>query len=192
MSGPSTYVPKSKIGRWFESRLAHDGAGPFVVRRLSDAAQPQLHVGVRGDPVVHAGRADRHRRRARDALCRIAERGLHLGHRHDHARTSTTAGCSATCTRTARRCSSSRSTSTCSAASITGPSSRRGKLLWILGVDHLLPDDRHRLPRLRAAMGRDELRRRDRHHQPRLRHPARRHEPRPLAVGRFRGRRARR
>ena len=54
---------------------------------------------------------------------------------------------------------------------------------------HLLPDDRDRLPRLRAAVGRDELRRRDRHHEPRHRDPGGRDGDRALAVGRFRGRR---
>src|SRR5262249_47786163 len=43
--------------------------GPFVVRRLSDAAQSELLVDLRGDSHLHARGADRYRHRPGDALC---------------------------------------------------------------------------------------------------------------------------
>src|SRR5215510_10911761 len=57
----------------------------FVLRRLSHPAQPQLLVDVRRHPRLHARRADRHGRRAGDAL--HAAGGLRLQFRRaDHAR----------------------------------------------------------------------------------------------------------
>src|SRR5260370_11130423 len=41
---------------------------PFLVRRLSDAAEPELLVGLRRHSELPAGRADRDRRRAGHAL----------------------------------------------------------------------------------------------------------------------------
>ena len=41
---------------------------PLVVRRLSDAEEPELLVDLRHDPHVHAGGADRHRHHPGDAL----------------------------------------------------------------------------------------------------------------------------
>ena len=57
------------------------------------------------------------------------------------------------------------------------------EVLWILGVDHLPPDDGDGVHGLRAALGLDELRRRDGHHQPVLRHSVRREPPSPIGCG---------
>ena len=69
-----------------------DGAAPadrqprlFVVHRLSDAAQFELLVDVRRHPDFHARRADRHRRRAGDALHAACRSRLQFRRRH-HAR----------------------------------------------------------------------------------------------------------
>ena len=59
---------RSRFGRWFDERLPIDAARLRQLRRLSDPAQPELLVHVRRHPGVHAGRADRDRRRARHAL----------------------------------------------------------------------------------------------------------------------------
>src|SRR6059058_4638018 len=64
---------------------AHRRIGLLFVRCLPDAAQPELLVGIRRHPHVHAQRADRHRDRAGNAL--HAARGLRLRFRRaDHAR----------------------------------------------------------------------------------------------------------
>src|ERR1700758_4795559 len=66
-----------------QSSLAMDRAAPadlwphaFIVRGLSDAAQPELLVDLRRHPVLHARHADPDRRHPRDAL--HAERGSRL------------------------------------------------------------------------------------------------------------------
>ena len=45
--GTSTYQPKSRFARWLESRLPIIGLVHDIVRRLSDAAQPELLVDLR-------------------------------------------------------------------------------------------------------------------------------------------------
>ncbi len=58
--------PASRTGS--RARLPLVGLIHVLVRRLSDAAQPQLLVDLRRHPDLHAGGADRHRHRAGDAL----------------------------------------------------------------------------------------------------------------------------
>ena len=75
MSGHSTYQPQNAFMKWMERRLPIARAGLFLLRRLPDAAQSQLLVDLRRHPHLHAGDADRHRHRARDALhaaCRLS------------------------------------------------------------------------------------------------------------------------
>ena len=160
---------------------ADHGAGAFLVRRLSGAAQPQLHVDLRRDPVLHAGRADRHRRRAGDALRSLRDRSVRLGQPH-HARRELRLAdpLHAHQRRVAvlpRR---------------LHPHVPRHLLRVLQGaarapVDprrhHLLPDDGDRLHGLRPALGLDELRRRDSHHQSALRHSACRNRPLPIGCG---------
>src|SRR6478672_12705682 len=60
-------------------------ADPFLLRRLSDAAEPELLVDVRRDPLVHARRADRHRHHPDDALHAACRYGVQFRRAH-HAR----------------------------------------------------------------------------------------------------------
>src|SRR5215472_15516203 len=56
--------------------------GPFLVYRLSDAAQFELLVDVRRYPHLHAWRADHYRRRAGDALHAACRFRLRFGRGH--------------------------------------------------------------------------------------------------------------
>ena len=47
MAGHATYQPKSRFASWLESAAADHRPRPLVVRRLSDAAQPELLVDLR-------------------------------------------------------------------------------------------------------------------------------------------------
>ena len=68
MSGPSDFQPTNPALKWIERRLPDHGPRPFLVRGLSDAAQPELLVDLRRHPFDDAGGADRHRRDPGDAL----------------------------------------------------------------------------------------------------------------------------
>ena len=62
------YQPKSAVRALVRRAPADHAAGLRQLRRLSDAAEPELLVDLRRHPGVHAGGADRHRHRARHAL----------------------------------------------------------------------------------------------------------------------------
>ena len=127
MAGPFDLSSRRiRVAKWLETPPADHRPRPLVVRRLSDAAEPELLVDLRRHPHLHAGGADRHRHRAGDALHRRTARWPSTRSSASCA-TSTTAGCCATCTPTAPRCSSSPSTSTSSAASTTAPTRRRAR-----------------------------------------------------------------
>src|SRR5207244_3093875 len=64
---------------------ANRRADPFLLRRLSDAAQSELLVDLRRHSCIHAGGAVRHRHRARHALYAAHRPRLQL-RRADHAR----------------------------------------------------------------------------------------------------------
>ena len=85
MSGHSTYQPQNKFLQWFEKRLPTRRPDSFFVRRVSDAAQPELPVDLRRHSRIHAGCADRHRHRAGDALHAACRSRLQIGRGH-HAR----------------------------------------------------------------------------------------------------------
>ena len=53
-------------------------AHPLVLRRLPRAAQPELLLDLRRRAVLHAGHADRDRRRARDALHPARQHGVRV------------------------------------------------------------------------------------------------------------------
>src|SRR5438034_8726531 len=59
-AGPMHAVDRAAAANW--------RADPFLVRRLSDAAQPELLVDLRRHPLLHCRTADRHWLRARHAL----------------------------------------------------------------------------------------------------------------------------
>ena len=158
----------------------------FLLRRLPDAAQPELLVDLRRHPVLHARRADHHRHRAGDALHAAGRHGLQLGRRH-HAR------------RQLRLAVALRARQRRLDVLPGGlhPHVPRHVLRLLQGaarsaVDprrHPLPaDDGDRLHGLRAGLGPDELLGGDRHHQPVLGHSRRRRHHRHLAVGRLCGR----
>ena len=68
MSGHSTYQPQSKVLQWFEKRLPIGGLihSSFVAYPTPRNLNYLWTFG--GILVVHARRADHHRRRAGDAL----------------------------------------------------------------------------------------------------------------------------
>ena len=161
-------------------------AGLFVLRRLPDAAQPELLVDVRRHPHLHAGRADRHRHRAGDAL--HAARRLRLQFRRaDHARRELRLAAALPARQRRLDVLSRR----------LHPHVPRHVLRLLQGAargaldprrDPAAAHDHDRLHGLRAALGPDELLGGDRHHQPVLGHPAGRRVDRHLAVGRLCGR----
>ena len=112
--------------RWLEARLPILSFGYSCRRLLSDAAQPELLVDVRRHPHLHADGADRDRGDPGHALHAPGRHGLQFRRAH-HARRELRLAACATCIPTAPRCSSSPSTSTCSAACITAPTRRRAR-----------------------------------------------------------------
>ena len=144
--------------------------GLFLVRRLSDAAKFELLVDVRRHPDVHAGRANRNRHRAGDALhaaCRPRFQFRQIDHARRQLRMA--AALPARQRRGVLLCSRLR------------PHRARHVLRLLQGpargvVDprrHPVPaDGRHRLHGLRAAVGTDEFLGGDRHHQSVLGNPA--------------------
>ena len=161
-------------------------ADPFLLRRLSDAEEPELLVDLRRDPVVHARRADRHRHRAGDALHAACRHGVQFRRAH-HARRELRLA--AALPALERRLDVLRRG--------LHPHVPRPLLRLVQGAargavdprrDHLPADDGDRLPRLHAALGADELLGRDRHHQLLLGDPAGRRDRGDLAVGRLCGR----
>src|SRR5665647_1798363 len=158
----------------------------FLVRRLSDAAQPELLVDVRRHPVVHAGRADHHRHRADDALHAAGRSRLQVGRDH-HARRQFRLADPLSARQRRRDVLPRR----------LYPHVPRPVLRLLQGaarsaVDprrhHLSADDGDRLHGLRAGLGPDELLGGDRDHQSVLGHSRHRRIHRHLAVGRLRGR----
>ena len=158
----------------------------FLVRRLSDAAQPELLVDLRRHPRLHARRADRHRHRAGDALHAACRHGLRFG-RSDHARRELRLAAAL----------SARQRRLDVLPRRLRPHVPRHVLRLLQGaargaVDprrhHLSADDGDRLHGLRAGLGADELLGGDRDHQSVLRHSRRRRHHRHLAVGRLCGR----
>ena len=68
MSGHSTYEPKTGIERWLDARLPIVRFALRQLRRLPDAAEPELLVDLRRHPGPLPGHPDRHRHRPGDAL----------------------------------------------------------------------------------------------------------------------------
>ena len=158
----------------------------LVLHRLSDAAQPELLVDLRRHPCVHAGRADRHRRGAGDALHAACRHGVQF-RRAYHARRELRLA-AALPARERRLDVLHRR---------LHPYVPRHLLRLLQGAarsaldsrrHHLSADDGDRLPRLHLALGPDELLGRDRHHQLLLRHSLGRRDGRHLAVGWLLGR----
>ncbi len=92
MSGPSTYVPKSAIGRWFESRLPLMGLvhSSFMAYPVPRNLNYMWTFGA--ILVIHADRADHHRRRACDALHPVGDAKRSCRSTMASCGTSTTAG----------------------------------------------------------------------------------------------------
>ena len=158
-------------------------AGAFLLRRLSDAAQPQLLVDVRRHPVVPARRPDRHRHHPGDALHAARRHGVQFRRAH-HARRELRLAAALPAFQ--RRLDVLRRG--------LHPHGARHVLRLLQGAArgaldprrHPLPaDDGDRLPRLHAALGPDELLGRHRHHQLLLGDPAGRRIGGDLAVGRL-------
>ena len=186
MSGNSTYQPQSRVHAVARAAAADRRTDPFLLRRLSDAAQPELLVDLRRHPHLHAGAADRHRRGAGDALHPACRPGLQFGRDHHARRELRLAVALRACQRRLdvlpRR---------------LHPHVPRHVLRLLQGAargavdprrDPAAADDHDRLHGLRAGVGPDELLGRDRHHQPVLGHPGGRRIDRHLAVGRLCGR----
>ena len=186
MSGHSTYQPQNKFHAMARDAAADRRPDPFFLRRLSDAAQPELLVDLRRHSRVHAGRADRHRHRAGDALHAACRPRVQVGRAH-HARRELRLAVALPARQRRVDVLPRR----------LHPHVPRHVLRLLQGaargaVDprrhHLPADDGDRLHGLRAALGPDELLGRDRHHQPVLGDPGRRRADRHLAVGRLCGR----
>src|SRR5580693_3275191 len=153
----------------------------LLLRRLSDPAQPELLVDVRRHSDLHARRADRHRRRAGDALHAACRLRLQL-RRIDHAR---------------RQLRLAVALPACQWRGVLLRRRLRPHRTWhvlrlLQGAARGLVDPRrhsvpvdggHRLHGLRAALGPDECLGRHRHHQPVLGAARRRRADRHLAVG---------
>ncbi len=186
MSAHLTYQPQSAFMKWMERRLPIGGLDLFVLRRLSDAAQPELLVDVRRHPLLHARRADHHRHRAGDALHAACRLRLQVGRRH-HARRQLRLAVALPARQRRVDVLPRR----------LHPHVPRHVLRLLQGAarsaldprrHHLSADDGDRLHGLRAAVGPDELLGRHRHHQSVLGHSAGRRVCRHLAVGRLCGR----
>ena len=156
------------------------------LRRLSDAAQPELLVDVRRHPHRDAGVAAGHRHRAGHALHAARRPRLQL-RRADHARRQL---------RLAPALSARQRRLDVLPRRLY-PHGARPLLRLLQGaargvVDprrHPVPaDDRHRVHGLRAPLGPDELLGGDRDYQPVLRHSGRRRGGGVVAMGRLRGR----
>ncbi len=79
MSGPSTYVPKSAIGRWFESRLPLVGLvhSSFIAYPVPRNLNYMWTFGAILSFML--GRADPDRHRSRHALYPFVDPGFLLG-----------------------------------------------------------------------------------------------------------------
>ena len=186
MSGPSDYQPTNPALQVDRTASADYGSHAFLVRGLSDAAQPELLVDLRRHPFVDARRADPDRRDPGDALHAECRPRLQVGRRHRARRQLRLAAAQHARHRRLdvllRR---------------LRPHVPRPLLRVVQGAargaldprrHHLPPDDGDRLHGLRAAVGPDELLGRHRHHQPVLRHSLCRRQHRDAAVGRLFGR----
>ena len=164
MSGSPTYVPKSALGRWFESRLpimglVHSSFVAFPVPRNLN------YLWTFGAILAFMlGGADRHRHHPGDALRAERDAGLRLDRAH-HARREL---------RLADPLPAHQRRLDVLPRRLR-PHVPRHLLRLLQGaarsaVDprrhHLPADDGDGVHGLRAAVGLDELRRRDRHHQP--------------------------
>ena len=186
MSGHSTYTAAKPVDAVAGTAAADREPRPFVLRRLSDAAQFELLVDVRRHPHLHARRADRHRHRAGDALHAARRFRLQFGRRH-HARRQLRLAVAL------RACQRRVVLLPCR----LHPHGARHVLRLLQGPARGAVDPRrypvpahgrNGLHGLRAAVGPDELLGGDRHHQSVLRNSAGRRSGRHLAVGRLRGR----
>ena len=162
------------------------GAGLLLLHRLPGSAQPELLVDLRRHPRVPAGDADRHRRRAGDALHAACRLRLQFRRRH-HARRELRLA-AALCARQRRVDVLPRR---------LHPHVPRHVLRLLQGAargvvdprrDPAAAHDHDRLHGLRAALGPDELLGGRRHHQPVLGDPDRGRVHHPVAVGRLCGR----
>ncbi len=178
---PAARPPHEVVGGAAAARRPH----PFLVRRVPDAAQPELLVDLRRHSHLHARGADRDRRRAGDALHADLEGSVRLGRAH-HARRELRLAVPLRARQRRLDVLPRR----------LHPHVPRALLRLLQGaargaVDsgrhHLPADDGDRVHGLRAALGPDELLGRDRHHQPVLGDPAVRQRDHPVAVGRLRG-----
>ena len=151
---------------------ADRGADLLLLHRLPGPAQPELLVDLRRHPRLHAGDADRHRRRAGDALHAACRLRLQLRRAH-HAR------------RELRLAAAlrARQRRVDVLPRRLHPHVPRHVLRLLQGAargavdprrDPAAAHDHDRLHGLRAAVGPDELLGGDRHHQPVLGDPDRR------------------
>ena len=168
MSGNSTYQPRSPVHAMARAAAADRRTDLFLLRRLSDAAQPELLVDLRRHPRLHAGAADRHRRGAGDALHPACRPGLQFGRSH-HARREFRLAVALRAFQRRLDVLPRR----------LHPHVPRHVLRLLQGAargaldprrDPAAAHDHGRLHGLRAGVGPDELLGRDRHHQPVLGH----------------------
>ena len=190
-----------KILNWIDDRFPLTALWEVAVGQVRRAEEFQLLVLLRLAGAVRAGDADRHRHLPDDELQARCD-----ARRSSRSSTSCAtwrgAGSSATCTRPARRCSSSSSTCTCSAALMYGSYRKPRELMWIFGCLIYLALMARGVLRLPAAVGPDVVlgragdrqpvldgadhRRRPRHLDPRRLHDLRRHAQPLLRVPRDR------
>ena len=186
MSGHSTYQPQNAFMKWLERRLPIAGLvySSFVAYPTPRNLNYWWTFG--GILTLHAGRADRHRHRAGDALHAACRPRLQFRRAH-HARRELRLAAALPALQRRLDVLPRR----------LHPHVPRHVLRLLQGAARgaldprrhpAAADDRDRLHGLRAALGPDELLGRDRHHQPVLGHPDRRRDRRDLAVGRLFGR----
>ncbi len=183
---PTTYVPKSAFGKWFESRLPIAGLvhSSFIAFPVPRNLNYFWTFGA--ILVVHAGLADRDRRLPGDVLHAERRAGLPVRRAH-HARRELRLAAALPARQ--RRLDVLRRR--------LHPHLPRPLLRLLQGAardpldprrDHLPPDDGDRLHGLRAALGPDELLGRHRHHQHSGGDPAHRRTIQSLSLGRLFGR----
>ena len=178
MSGHSTYVPKSALARWFEARLpiiglVHSSFIAYPVPRnlnymwtfgaiLSFMLVAQIVTGV--VLAMHYTPESTLAFSSVEHIMRDVNYGWLLRYLHSNGASMFFLAVYMHIFRGIYY------------GSYTAPR----EVLWILGVDHLSPDDGDGLHGLCPALGPDELLGRDRHHQSLHRHPARRQERRAI------------
>ena len=188
MSGPSTYVPKSAIGRWFESRLPMMGLVHFSFVAyptprnlnymwafgaiLSFMLVAQIVTGV--VLAMHYVPSATEAFGSINHIMRDVNYGWLVRYMHTNGATLFFLACYIHMFR--------------------GIYYGSFKAPPRTSLDHrsgdLLPDGRDGLSRLRPALGLHELRRRDGYHQPPLGYSLGWHRDNTLALGRLRGRRS--